>query len=360
MASMLELVRESAVPANVMRSAARGTLALPSGEMLEILVHLANTKLWGERAQLTLAAWNERELQKLLCAPAAPTAVLRYFCEPANLRPALLPALLENPQVPLGIIMRLADYVSLSTIEIMLQSPRVQQSAAVLHALARNPCVSMAASTQIAQLLPNAASEAAVEDDPYSAPAVEKSEFELRFAQEIAAAEGMAFSLTDASEEERTELARKHHDEPVPGVRLSVLQKIAQLNVGERIQLALRGSRDERFILIRDASRVVALAVLESPKVTESEMEAFASMRNVHEDVLRSMARIRRYMKHYSVVRALANNPKTPLETAAQMLSHLVVNDLRRLVQNKNVGEMVRKIALKMFRAKTEKGRNAE
>src|SRR5205823_9126531 len=133
---------------------------------------------------------------------------------------------------------------------------------------------------------------------------------------------------------------------------------VAQLSVGERVQLAMRGSRDERFILVRDASRVVALAVLESPKVGENEMEAFAGMRNVHEDVLRAISRNRRFMKQYSVIRGLANNPKTPLEVAVTMLPHLLVMDLRRIAQNKNISEMVRKIALKSWRAKTETGRN--
>src|SRR5205823_3702698 len=128
-------------------------------------------------------------------------------------------------------------------------------SDAVLCALAQNPRASEAAQRRIAELLPQAAPDPGLPQDPWAAAADERSEFVMRFAAEIAAAEGTPFSLVDPAEEERAELARKQHDEAVPGLRLSVLQKIAHLSVGERVQLAMRGSRDERFILIRDGSR---------------------------------------------------------------------------------------------------------
>jgi hypothetical protein len=75
------------------------------------------------------------------------------------------------------------------------------------------------------------------------------------------------------------------------------------MSVGERVQLAMKGTKDERFILIRDGSRVVSLAVLESPKVTDTEVEGFAAMKNVQEIVLRGIAAKRKFMKKYGVIR---------------------------------------------------------
>jgi len=62
---------------------------------------------------------------------------------------------------------------------------------------------------------------------------------------------------------------------------LSILQKIGRMRGGERIKLAVRGNREERMVLIRDRSKLVSLAVLESPKVNDAEMETFAAMKNV-------------------------------------------------------------------------------
>jgi hypothetical protein len=127
------------------------------------------------------------------------------------------------------------------------------------------------------------------------------------------------------------------------------------MGVGERIKLAVRGNREERMVLIRDRSKLVSLAVLESPKVNDAEMETFAAMKNVQETVLRSISTKRNYMKNYGVLRALVSNPKTPLDVALPLLAHLLVKDLRSLAINKNVNETVRKLGLKMFRAKTER-----
>jgi hypothetical protein len=69
--------------------------------------------------------------------------------------------------------------------------------------------------------------------------------------------------------------------------RDSTLQKISKLDIKGRIALAMRGNKEERSILIRDSTKLVALAVLDSPKVSEAEVEKFALQKNVLESVLR-------------------------------------------------------------------------
>ena len=115
----------------------------------------------------------------------------------------------------------------------------------------------------------------------------------------------------------------------------------------------MKGTKDERFVLIRDGSKVVSLAVLESPKVSDQEVEMFAAMKNVQEDLLRGIARKRKFMKTYAVVRNLINNPRTPLDLSLGLLPHMLSGDLKNLSMNKNISETIRKVALKMFREKT-------
>ena len=98
---------------------------------------------------------------------------------------------------------------------------------------------------------------------------------------------------------------------PAPdGKRLNTVQKINTLDVKGRIQLALKGNKEERSILIRDGTKVVALAVLEAPKLSDGEVEKFASQKNVLEAVLRQIPLKRRFMKNYIVVRNLVANPR--------------------------------------------------
>ena len=136
--------------------------------------------------------------------------------------------------------------------------------------------------------------------------------------------------------------------------RGSALQKIAKLDIKGRIQLAMKGNKEERSLLIRDGTKVVALAVLESPKITDSEVEKFANQKNVLEAVLRSITMKRRFMKQYAVIRNLTFNPRTPIDVSLSLVKHLLVADLRNLTGNKEVSDTVRKMATRMFRQKLE------
>ena len=147
--------------------------------------------------------------------------------------------------------------------------------------------------------------------------------------------------------------ARALAKKPDERERISTLQKIARLSVGDRVQLAMKGTKDERFILVRDGSKVVCLAVLESPKLGDSEVEMFAGMKNVQENVLRAIAGKRKFLKSYAVIRALANNPRVPLDVSLPLMSHLLISDLKNVSMNKNVSDTLRKLALKMYKEKS-------
>ena len=137
--------------------------------------------------------------------------------------------------------------------------------------------------------------------------------------------------------------------------RDSTLQKIAKLNISGRIALAMRGNKEERGILIRDSTKLVSLAVLDSPKVSEAEVEKFALQKNVLEAVLRAIPMRRKYAKNYSIMRNLVFNPRTPLDLSLGLMKNLLMHDLKNLSGNKEVSDTVRKLALRMFKQKLEK-----
>jgi hypothetical protein len=148
----------------------------------------------------------------------------------------------------------------------------------------------------------------------------------------------------------------KVHVDPANEQRGSVLQKIAKLDIKGRIQLAMKGSKEERSILVRDGTKIVALAVLDSPKISDGEVEKFASQRNVLEAVLRAIPMKRRFIKNYAVVRNLVFNPRTPLDIGLGLMKNLLIADLRNLCGNKEVSDTIRKLALRNFKQKTEAG----
>ena len=136
--------------------------------------------------------------------------------------------------------------------------------------------------------------------------------------------------------------------EPDLGKRQTLLQRLATMTVAQRVQFAIKGGSEARRTLIRDSNKVVQRAVLQSPRLTDQEVEAFASMSSLTDEILRLIAKNRNFRKNYVVVRNLMNNPKTPLDVSLHMLPILNALDLKRLCINKNIPETLRSTANKL------------
>jgi hypothetical protein len=117
--------------------------------------------------------------------------------------------------------------------------------------------------------------------------------------------------------------------------------------VPEKVKCATKGTREMRSILIRDPNRMVASAVLSCPKVNDAEVEAFAKMGNVSEDILRTIAMSRAWTKSYTVVLALVKNSKTPVAISMNLMQRLNPADVKKLSTDRNVPEALRVAARK-------------
>lgn len=137
-------------------------------------------------------------------------------------------------------------------------------------------------------------------------------------------------------------------DVPATGNEETDTRLVSSLPITDRLKLAMKGTREQRAQLIRDSNRMVASAVLSSPKLTESEVEAFAKMANVSEEVLRVIANNRGWLKNYGVVLGLARNPKTPPAISMQLLHRLNDRDAKMLATDRNVPEALRLAARKI------------
>jgi hypothetical protein len=133
--------------------------------------------------------------------------------------------------------------------------------------------------------------------------------------------------------------------------RQATIQRLSLMTVSEKIKAAMRGSREERTVLIRDPNKLVSLSVLSSPKVNDREIESYAKMANVSEDVLRVIGTSRAWTKSYTVVRALAFNPKSPIAVSMALVSRLVEKDVRMLSVDRNIAEPVKILARKAQQA---------
>ncbi|MGA9473116.1 MAG: hypothetical protein WBV36_11670 [Terriglobales bacterium] len=406
MPRMLDLIRTSQVPSNLMQSAARGSLSVPSGEMIEILVYLSlHSRVFGQQARLTLAGWDEKACLVAAQDPATSAEVLGYWVSPDNLRIPLLRPLVGNPSVTDELLQELARTGARPVVDVLVVSPRVLNSPAVLKTLLSNAllrpneiseieakmgvfgvdaAVAAGASpgeeegppdevveTAISEYLKeNAAAIEAEKDKPFR-PVGEGDPVVAESANHPEAADQTANSQTPprAVEEKKAPataataaaasatLAKKVA--PVNPVerRDSTMQKIAKLDIKGRIALAMRGNKEERSILIRDSTKIISLAVLDSPKVSESEVEGFASQRNVLDAILRAIPMKRRFQKKYNILRNLVFNPRTPIDASLSLMKNLMAKDLKALIENKDVPEAVRKLAKRMHSQKIERSK---
>lgn len=414
MSRMIDLIRVSAVPSNLMHSAAKGSLSVPAREMIEILVYLAvHNKVFREQAQLTLAGWDEAASRTAASDPTTSKEVLDYLISPKNLRPVLLPALLANPSVSEESLLQLAPTAGRDAAEAMLKSERINRSSAILRALLSNPNLSGVQAESVRSKLEPAAPAAAPEvevaaiDSAESAATGPDEVFQPAVGNEVKEAEEVldegvlaylaehANEITAQADQPFQPIGGIHEelpvaDEPLAGQaatatasaaastggsaagaatkkapvkkarltpgeeRGSALQKIAKLDIKGRIQLAMKGSKEERSLLIRDGTKIVALAVLESPKISDGEVERFATQKNVLEAVLRGIPMKRRFAKNYAIIRNLVFNPRTPLDLSLALMKNMLIGDLRNLSNNKEISDTVRKLATKMFKQKMD------
>jgi hypothetical protein len=401
-----------------MQFAARGALSVPADENLEILVYLAkHNKVFGELARMTLAGWDENASLAAASDPKTAREVLDYLVSPQNLRPKLLPALVENPSVPDSELAKFAISASPEYIATMLRSARVREAKGILESLRSNPYLKGNEVATVAGLLagsgsagrseitadtagervgvvpePSLEPEATALGEEEEVPEEAVSAYLAEHAAEVVAEEGKPFqpiggimdllgadyfpisAMQDiASQAEKVAApaataaatkagvpeaaataARAVLQPPVPAKRDNSMQKINRLDVKGRIQLALKGNKEERSLLIRDGTKVVALAVLEAPKLSDGEVERFALQKNVLEAVLRQIPLKRRFMKNYIVVRNLVSNPRTPLDLGLGLMKHLMMQDLKNISNNKEISETVRKLAMKMYKQKLD------
>ncbi len=420
MASILDQMKRNALPAGAMRTGAKGALPVPPGEMLEILVYLTHNPVFSQDAKLTLAGWDLNAATEIVKDSAAPPEVLGYFWVEENRRPALMPAMIENPAISESMLMELAAACPREIVRMLLASPRARSSPGVMESLSTNPrvmpdelaqlqgggpseselaaasgpVVESSADVEIGVKLESARGEDDIDDDPEIAAA--HAAWLKEHADEVAAEEGKAFQLMgeELPEEDGSGPAEEVHQETQaasPGAeegaeaitpspvsdylavaalaaqkqraarkeaekKMTPLQKVSQLRASERVKLAFVGNKEERAILIRDGARVVQNAVLSSPKLTDPEVETFASAKNLGENVFREIARNRRYMKNYHVVRNLVQNPRCPLDIALPLVKMLLVFDLKAMQHSRTISDTIRKLAQKYYKEKSLSG----
>jgi hypothetical protein len=365
--SILSKLKEGNAPLTVRQSAARGVLPVGQEELLGILVYLQNDpeEEIREAARQTLAnEYSDNLLLTIAESVTAPVEVLEYFGRPPLRSPELLEVLIQNKATPDSTIASLARQADSKLMEVILINlMRLLRSPFILEALEANPGKTPDITRRLREIreeffekrnnfIPihrTRAEEKALAAEETEEVLDEETTAMTVYSEELREGE----DATSATLESLKDDGFESFDEMGEDERLSTIQRIARMTVSERVQTALKGNREERVILIRDANRLVASAVLDSPKLTDSEVEAIALMKNVSEEVLRVVGTKRDFAKNYTVIHNLVKNARTPIGTSLGLINRILTSDLRALSRNKNIPEVLRKTAQRQVQIRT-------
>ncbi|MEM7246863.1 MAG: hypothetical protein AAF533_16035 [Acidobacteriota bacterium] len=382
------------VPDPLKGAAARGALPLPPSDLLLVLFHLRAEEDLQDDVRRTLAEMEVDHLKGVADDPESSHELLDFLARSSADREPVLEALLLNAELPDATVVGLSTGLSPSLLELLaLNQVRLVRSPQIIQGMLQNPRVTLSVRRRLkevwelhqatqpppspstaaarpaapapAQAEPSAeaaaapaapTAETAAPAEPAAAPA--EAPAEPAAAEAAAASPAAAATPTELSEDDLAELddldqlgestldakiIEELQEEDAPEEELRLAQRLLMMSVAEKVQLALKGDRGDRGLLIRDASKMVQEAVVKSPKITEDEVEKIANMRSISADVLRMIGGNREYTRNYSTVLGLVKNPRTPVPVALQLMPRLQTRDLKFMLKDKNIAEGIRR-----------------
>ena len=313
---VIEDLRRDRAPRERKLAVCSGGAHLSPADHAEILTVLANDpdEMVATRAQDALLSIPLEGFLEAVRRLQALPAVFAYAARNLADKPGIADALVQNGNCPVALLVFVVPHMSVGKIhELVDDLERVSDSPALAAALESCASVTAEQKTLLREL---------------HGPGVPLDEAAL--------AEAAAEAEPDAER------------------RKTLLQRLAKMNVAQRVKFAIMGGSEARRTLIRDSNKVVQRAVLQSPRLTDQEVEAFAAMSSLTDEILRLIANNRKFRKKYTVVRNLLNNPKTPLDVSLHLLPMINAIDLKKLATNKNIPETLRTTAGKLQRTRAE------
>jgi hypothetical protein len=342
--------RRGGVPRDLRLMAAQGALPLKPVDFIELLHHLTKDVDDEIRATATstLGGMPADELRPILKDRDSPPDVLAWGFT-AREDQELREVVLQNTSLPDEAIEALVATLPEGQAElVVINQVRLLRRTSLLEALEKNPNLNKDQRRRLMELRQTFHIGEAPAPAAAAAPAPGAAGVQAATPAEegpLAPPEEVIFkSEAEAVVRYLADDERQHKE------KVSAVQRLYRLNTADKVVTALKGNREERAILIRDPNRIVATAVLGSPRITESEIESFAGMKNVSDEILRQIGSHKEWTRHYGVVSSLVKNPRTPLAISLGMVSRLNPRDVKSLATDRNVPEAIRKQAQRFVR----------
>ncbi len=347
-AMMLRRILAGEAPLNLRSAAARGALPLPRTDLVRIWVALLDDAEERVRrdAETSLAELDDDDVRTVLADESCAADVLAHFAARSARDEKTAAVIAFHRNVPDAALELFAAQGNSAVIALVLTNEeRLATQPALLERLTLNPALRADQRGRILELLARSARLAgdAADDAAGKVPADDAAEAARLLDVDV----GELFAASEIMGAEEFEQA----EDPV--IR-SAYQRIITLSPAQKAILAMKGGREERMILVRDTNKVVSLAAIKNPRISDNEIEAISKMRNVSDEVLRVLGTNREWVRSYPVVLNLVRNPRTPPGISTNFIARLQNRDLKNLLRDHNVPEVVRKMAKRVFDTRTQ------
>ena len=346
--AIIERVEAGAYPREFLQTIAAGFLPLPQEDLVAVLAYLAVGTDEGiaAAARASLADMPSRVVVAFASNDAAPPLHLKYLAHATDEAP-VLEALIRNRALPDDVVVALAGICDRELQEvIVINQARILRAPEILDALLSNPILSPEARRRAIETREEFFEK---QQARVVAPPEDEEEADLTLPDDAIA------DLLEKAEDERQTppgLIPTMFEDPT---KQSIFFRIQNMTIKEKVQLAYRGGKTERLILIRDRNRLICSAAIRNPRITDTEAESFAGMRNIDEEVLRIIAMRRDWTAKLPIVNALVHNPKAPVGVVLPLINRLTLRDLKGLKDDKGVSEVVRVMARKLYNQRSQK-----
>jgi hypothetical protein len=323
---LLEQIEAGAASPQILEFVARGLVPLPAEELVRAVASVlaSGDAALSVAAEATFRAFEPAALKGAVLSkgvrPEQLDAIARRTQDQAVLEP-----LIQHKGVPETTLAWLAERVDGPLQDIIVTNQvRLLEAPVIVERLFENPRLSPEIRRRADEFL---------------------EEFFLK--KERERDEEAAAGAVPAALEPEAPAAPEPEEEPEisEDEKRSLFARVSVMTVVQKIRLAYRGNKEERMFLVQDRNRLVSAAALKSPKTREADAEAIANMKSVSEDVLRSIAFRRDWMRHYAILRALVRNPRSPIDITLGLVMKLNAKDMKQLAGDRNVPEAVRSTA---------------
>lgn len=351
------------VPLRMM--AAKALVPLAPADMLGalfILMYDADEKV-RETAGKTASTLPDRIAASGFRDESVKPMVLGWFLDVYAQNDAYAEMLILNASTPDSALAAIAPICSQKVAELIAQNQlRLLRHEAIVRALAQNPISHGALIDGVCDFavrngldMPDVPQMLAAKVRLFGPQAATQPVHQGPTADEVLAEFGVAAADGEVPENaEKAQLEAEKETKLDDGTKLTLTQKIAKMSVSERIKLATKGNKEVRGMLIRDANKLVAVAVIRSPRLTDQEVMAQAINKGAHEDVLRVIYNHREWTRKYPVRLALVKNPKVPAQVTMRFLNTISEADVKALARDKNISGAIQMLAKKMIQRKNE------